>query len=529
MFVDTYCIYLRKSRADLEAEARGEGETLKKHKVILLALSKKMKLNITEIYQEIVSGERIMERPVIQHVLQEVEDGAWTGVLVMEVERLARGDTMDQGLVAQAFKYSSTKIITPMKVYDPNNEFDEEYFEFGLFMSRREYKTINRRMQGGRIASVESGNFIGSIPPYGFDRTQLPDGSFSLKPNPEQAPIIKMIFDCYTEQNMGMGLIMRKLNLAGVLPAKKGLWSMASLRNIIRNPVYCGKIIWNRRPIKKSRKAGLISKSRPELDKENWIIVEGKHEALITVEQWDKAMDILNNRSHTPANSGILSNPLAGIVRCEICGHAMIRRPYSNGTPDGLMCVTSLCPNISSTLHLVEQRILEGLGTWSNQYKAEWSANKPDNQEPVEELIKAKQQIVRTLEKKISELQVQIGNLHDLLERGVYSIDVFLERSKQLSERMVETEKALEEARTDLGNEAARKQSEGEFIPTVERVLDLYPKIKDPAEKNALLKTVLEFVTYIKTVKGHWRRPEGMNQFDLKLYPKLPKNMPNDD
>lgn len=279
----------------------------------------------------------------------------------------------------------------------------------------------------------------------------------------------------------------------------------------------------------KSRKAGLISKSRPELDKENWIIVEGKHEALITVEQWDKAMDILNNRSHTPANSGILSNPLAGIVRCEICGHAMIRRPYSNGTPDGLMCVTSLCPNISSTLHLVEQRILEGLGTWSNQYKAEWSANKPDNQEPVEELIKAKQQIVRTLEKKISELQVQIGNLHDLLERGVYSIDVFLERSKQLSERMVETEKALEEARTDLGNEAARKQSEGEFIPTVERVLDLYPKIKDPAEKNALLKTVLEFVTYIKTVKGHWRRPEGMNQFDLKLYPKLPKNMPNDD
>ncbi len=49
---------------------------------------------------------------------------------------------IDQGIVSQAFKYSGTRIITPTKTYDPNNEFDEEYFEFGLFMSRREYQTI---------------------------------------------------------------------------------------------------------------------------------------------------------------------------------------------------------------------------------------------------------------------------------------------------------------------------------------------------------------------------------------------------
>ena len=44
-------------------------------------------------------------------------------------------------------------IITPIKIYDPNDEYDEEYFEFGLFMSRREYKTIKRRMQRGRVAA----------------------------------------------------------------------------------------------------------------------------------------------------------------------------------------------------------------------------------------------------------------------------------------------------------------------------------------------------------------------------------------
>lgn len=70
----------------------------------------------------------------------------------MEVERLGRGNTLDQGIILNAFKYSSTKIITPMKSYDPNDEFDEVYFEFSQFMSRREYKTILRRMQRGREA-----------------------------------------------------------------------------------------------------------------------------------------------------------------------------------------------------------------------------------------------------------------------------------------------------------------------------------------------------------------------------------------
>ena len=150
-----YLIYLRKSRADMDAEAHGEGETLARHEKVLLTLAKKMELNVTAIYREIVSGETIASRPKMQQVIQEVEEGLWEGVLVMEVERLARGDTKDQGIVAEAFKYGNAKIITPMKVYDPQNEYDEEYFEFGLFMSRREYKTIRRRLERGRLASIK--------------------------------------------------------------------------------------------------------------------------------------------------------------------------------------------------------------------------------------------------------------------------------------------------------------------------------------------------------------------------------------
>ena len=105
------CIYLRKSRADREAEARGEGETLARHERILLDLAKKRGYNVGAIYKEIVSGETISARPVMQQVLHEVESGMWDGVLVVEVERLARGDTIDQGVVSRAFQYSDTVVV----------------------------------------------------------------------------------------------------------------------------------------------------------------------------------------------------------------------------------------------------------------------------------------------------------------------------------------------------------------------------------------------------------------------------------
>ena len=249
-----YCLYLRKSRSDAEAEARGEGETLARHEATLLELAKRKKLDITDIKREVVSGETIAARPVMQQLLVEVEQGVWDGVLVMEVERLARGDTIDQGIVAQTFKFSNCEIITPMKDYKPGNEFDEEYFEFGLFMSRREYKTINRRLQNGRQSSIKEGKYVGSGSPYGYDRVRLQgEKGFTLTPNPAEAEIVRLIFSLYTRgekqedgsfRRLGVSLIVRRLNEMRVPPRKSVHWSVASVRGILSNPIYIGKLRW---------------------------------------------------------------------------------------------------------------------------------------------------------------------------------------------------------------------------------------------------------------------------------------------
>ena len=195
-----YAIYLRKSRADMEAELRGEGETLARHENLLLELARNKNIVIEEIYKEIVSGESIDSRPEMQRLLSDVKQFKWNGILVVEVERLARGETMDQGIVANAFKISNTKIITPTKTYDPQNEFDEEYFEFGLFMSRREYKTINRRLQRGRMISAKEGKYVGSVAPFGYSRVKIKnDKGYTLNENSE-AKIVKLIFNLYKSE-----------------------------------------------------------------------------------------------------------------------------------------------------------------------------------------------------------------------------------------------------------------------------------------------------------------------------------------
>jgi len=70
-------MYLRKSRADREAEARGEGETLARHEAILTSLAAKMDITIGAVYKEIVSGETIAARPRMQQLLLEVMQGRW--------------------------------------------------------------------------------------------------------------------------------------------------------------------------------------------------------------------------------------------------------------------------------------------------------------------------------------------------------------------------------------------------------------------------------------------------------------------
>ena len=527
MSVISYCIYLRKSRADVEAEAHGEGETLARHERLLLELAKKRHYNVTQIYREVVSGETIAARPVMQHLLQEVEQGIWDGVLVVEVERLARGDTIDQGIMAQAFKYSNTLIITPLKVYDPNNEYDEEYFEFGLFMSRREYKTINRRLQRGRAASAKEGKYPCSRPPYGYERVRIPnDKGWTLKPKDDEAEIVRYIFKLYTrgiEQDDGsfrsvgtrvIGVTLDKMGISP--PSTASYWTESTVRHILRNPIYIGKVRWNTKKRKKRVKDGVVSYERTSPPPEEQICVDGLHPPIVSVELFNAAQEILQRRGTAPVHTRTdMQNPFAGILYCGKCGHSMIRR--STASSSVLLCVNRSCDNVMSKFSIVEERILQSLQEWLNDYRLEWADGKsPDEQSSIE----VKRKAISKAEKELDTLTKQLSRTHDLLEQGVYDTDTFLGRSRAINERMVAAHKSIEELTAALVLDEQRAASRVNIIPQVEHLLSVYDKLPDAQSKNELLKGILERIEYVKDKPSPRKGP--FDNFELVLYPKLP-------
>lgn len=527
MIILQYCLYLRKSRADAEAEERGEGETLARHEKSLLELAKKLNLNVTEIYREIVSGETIAARPVMQRLLQEVEQGIWNGVLVMEVERLARGDTIDQGIVAQTFKLSDTKIITPVKTYDPNNEFDEEYFEFGLFMSRREYKTINRRLQRGRVTSVMEGKFVGNKTPYGYERVRIKDDSgYTLSIVEEEAEIVRLIYEWYTmgekqtdgtHKRLGTALIARRLNNMKIPAKMGGAWTVSTIRDILKNPVYIGKIRWNSRKCVKKVIDGQVVISRPRVKNSECIIVQGLHSPIISEGTYNIAQEYMSKNPPRPIGErSTIKNPLAGIVICGQCGHHMVRRPYNNGYSDTLICAEPTCDNVSSNLNLVEERIIQTLKDWLGEYKLKWNT-KSDEPKKVSQ-AEVKRKALHKLQTELDTLNKQLNKTHDLLEQGVYDTNMFLERSRSLTSRINQTKNDITVLEADLNGEIVQNQSAANLIPKVEKLLEVYDNlfIKD---KNDMLKEVLEKVIYVKDISARRTSPDN---FEITMYPKVP-------
>lgn len=510
-----YAIYLRKSRSDMLAE--DEIETLAKHKRTLTELAAKLDLSVSKIYSEVVSGESIGARPVVQELLRDVETGMYTGVLVMEVERLARGDTSDQGMIAKVFKYSSTLIITPSKTYDPNDEYDEEYFEFGLFMSRREYKTINRRLQAGRVRSVHDGKYIGNVPPFGYDRVPIEgDSGFTLAPN-ENARVIQLIYEWYTEgytndqgslERIGVAKITRRLNELGFKPMKRDTFTVASVRDILQNDTYIGNVRWGRRKGDKRMQDGTLITSRPRND--THLVCKGLHDPIITKEVFETARRIMSNNPAKPVGKRKLTNPLAGLVVCTKCGRKMVRRPYVTGAPS-LICPYTDCNTVSSSLYLVEKRVLTFLEEWVVSFESGTTAILPT--------INSGSSLTDSLKRLDAELQEvnsQIHKTYELLEKEIYSESVFLERNRLLTDRALVLERQISDVSEQIEKQEEYLATYEVIVPKIKNLLLTYDTC-NPATKNKILTELIEHIDYTKEQGG--RHTNLQESFVLTVYP----------
>lgn len=503
-------IYLRKSRKDLEEEKRqadqgNHYDTLERHRSQLLELAKIKQVRIKGIFEEIVSGEYISERPEMQKMLREVEIGSADAVLCMDLDRLGRGDMVDQGTIYRIFKNSETIIITPTEIIDPQDENQELTFSIKSLIAREELKTIVKRMQRGRRQSAKEGKSISRKPPYGY----LRDENLKLIPDPETRWVVEMIFKM-AANGSGRRAIAEELDRLMIKPPEKPNWDPSSIFVILRNEAYLGKIIWGK--VKYTKVNGKYV--RKKMDREHWQIHENAHEPIINEDLFNQANIAVKGRWRPHVKKdGTLTNPLAGLLYCENCGKAMVLQPRPDRPNHAIRCLNHLCKGVQkgSSFNIVEERILSGLEALIDQFKL------PANvQRKINSTIKSKESALLLLQKEKTDTEIQNHNIHDFLEKGIYDIETFIQRQQIIKKKLEGLNNKIEKIQKEITLEKKQHEAHSSFIPRIKSVLDAYYSSNDIEKKNRLLKSVIEKATYLR--KTDWLKSD---QFEIKLFTKI--------
>lgn len=495
----------------MEAEKLGEGETLARHKKILTELAVRKELYIGEIYQEIISGaERIEDRPEIKRLIEDCYAGKWAGILVVEVSRLSRGSQGDAQIILDCLRYANRNngvlIITPTKTYDvAHNHDDEEYMEFELFMSRREYKMIKRRMDRGREQAVVEGNYMGAYRPYGYDILKTKTAR-TLIPNEDEAPIVKKIFEWTVKENITPRKIAERLDSMGV-PTYSGdpEWSGATIKTILTNPTYLGKVRWNDRMQVKTMVNGQVVRSRPRSShSDKYMEYDGKHKqhALVDEETF-KAAAARFHSDKTKANLK-LQNPLAGIMVCKNCQKMMQYQAYKNRPdtePRFLHRQSQMCKVKSATASDVMNAMVHALKLYIEDFEM-----KVDNLPDVDENTILAQ--IEGFQKKIQQTKRKLSKIFDDYEEGIYTANEFVERKAKHNATIESLEKQIEE----LENTIPEKEEYEEVIMLLSEALDsLLDTTLDAEIKNEYLKRIISKIEFSR---------ENNEEFILDLYLK---------
>lgn len=502
--------YLRKSRADdplLTVE-----EVLSRHEDILdewAIANLGEKVPEKNKYREVVSGETISDRPEIQKVLKLIESPKIKAVLVVEVQRLSRGDLEDCGRLIKLLRYTNTLVITPQKTYDLRDEYDRDAFERELKRGNEFLEYTKKIMNRGKLRSLSEGNFIGSIPPYGYNKVWITEGKRkcpTLAINEDQASVVRMIFDMYTNQNMGMPSICHKLDSMGITPPKGDHWSNHALKDTLSNIHYLGKIKWNWRKTVTVVEDSEIKKTRPKAEVGEYLIYEGRHEAIISQELFDATQKKLGNNPRIRQNMGI-RNPFAGLVYCH-CGRAMSLRTYrkKDGTERAsarLMCDDHThCKTGSCTYDELLNMVVGILEECVEDFQHRIESNSGDS-------MKLHEKLLKSLEKKMQDLEAREIAQWEAQSHPDESQRMPPHIFKMLNEKLLKEKEEVKEAMCNARKSMPDPVDYQEKLVRFQRALDaLQDTEKDAEEKNKLLKECIERITYNRERPKRVKNPE---------------------
>ena len=300
-----------------------------------------------EIYQVFVDYEREIERQR-KADFRHRDARSWDTCLIFEVST----ETLEQ---------TYERIRTLHEIQEALNEFTPKqrrrfllHFAYGytymeiakmegsnmisVLSAVAEIERENIRVQTmeGRIQKAREGKWNGGFAPYGY---QLIDGELQI--NEEEAAAIRVIYDQYVNTDIGSNGIAKYLENHGIRKiqrqnGKNPLFDAHLIRLILKNPVYCGKIAYGRR---RTEKVHGTRNDYHLVEQDDYLLVDGLHEAIISEETWQAAQIKLlaqaKKYEHVNKGKDTRTHLLSGIVKCPICGAGMYGNKCIKHKKDG--------------------------------------------------------------------------------------------------------------------------------------------------------------------------------------------------
>lgn len=418
-----------------------------------------------------ITGTSAKKRPKFLQMIRDAECGEFDLILTREVSRFAR-NTVDTLQYTRQLKSMGVEVFflnDNIKTFDGDGELR---LTIMATLAQDESRKTSIRVKSGQKTSMEKGTFYGNGNILGYDRVNK-----EMVINPEQAETVKMIYDWYLS-GWGLRKIQFELEKIGRLTASgKKNWHAATIGHILKNPFYCGIIIYRKQFVpdyleqKKINNYGDVEQ----------IKIQGNHEPIVSVEDYERVQKIMESHRKKQSNNPSGCRKPSGerqpvdvwtkLMVCS-CGHQFNRKVWhrlDNETQYGYQCYSSIRTGTIKT-RLNKGLSIDGIcdtpmvAGWKLQMMAKWIfRNYLQNTDEIlhlsmqmleKHIDDAEEMVDNTdiIQRKQSELQKLNNRLDNLIEMradGEISKEVFKSKQSGIQERINELMSELSELEAD--------------------------------------------------------------------------------
>lgn len=433
----------------------------------------------------------VLDKPGLNELRSNVQAGVVTQIVCYDPDRLSR-KLMYQLMLDDEFRKKGVDMVFVNGEYARTPE-GQLFFSLRGAVAEFEKEKIKQRTKGGKIQKAKQGKVLGNYHLFGYDfkRHDAKNGEYVI--NSEQAKVVKMIFDYFTEPTSpfkGINGIAKHLTEIGIPTARGGkVWHRQVVRQILMNISYTGKHPHNRYDSEGDyvrKQSGETSKQKVR-PMEEWIFVEIP--SIISEEQFNTAQELLKESRRRYTKSSVNQYLLSGLLRCKDCGNTMTGRKEKWWDTHKFMYSDSKntagaknpgCGNRISVEELDEV-------VWSNISDL---LNNPEKIAAYEQSDKVHNLLDRELGQIEKELEKNKKGRQRLLSLVAMSDDIDLSDIKDQLEEMSANEKNLQkkynQLQTELKASGVKKINEERIKQTIEYYMTHSEALTFEEKKNVI-------------------------------------------